>query len=182
MTELKALGLVEMDRDGRDADNSEKEIRLKPEFGWFLSDEFLQLRHTPDDALQQLQMKEKILLSTQNSGVSESSGEYDQQSQLKEKLPPTIEKCQYNPKEAEDLLKEKCPHSSPYHDSGIEQDIKLLKEKYPIRHVNNNNINNDSVKERLPCSLQTSENIGVRGNFLSAIMIRNRYSGLDTKH
>ncbi len=165
MTELKALGLVEMDRDGRDADNSEKEIRLKPEFGWFLSDEFLQLRHTPDDALQQLQMKEKILLSTQNSGVSESSGEYDQRSQLKEKLPPTIEKCQYNPEESDDLLKEKHPHSSTNYNSSREQDKQLLKEKYPIRHVNNNNINNDSVKETVPCSDQTSENMRARGEF-----------------
>ena len=37
MTELKALGLVEMNSDGND--NSEKKIELKQEFSWFLSGE-----------------------------------------------------------------------------------------------------------------------------------------------
>jgi len=118
MTELKALGLVDMDGDRGEADNSEKDIRLKPEFSWFLSDEFLQLRHTPHDGRQQSQLKENLPLSNQNSGVSESS-----------------------------------------------VDTQMLKEKYPIRHVNNNNIINDPVKETLPCSDQTSENMRGRGEF-----------------
>jgi hypothetical protein len=166
MTELKALGLVEMDRDrAGDPDNSEKEIVLKPEFDWFLSEEFLQLRYNSDDGRQQSQLKEKLLLSNQNLGGSESRGEFNQQSQLKENLPLTIEKCQYDPEESDDLLKEKYHHSSPNHNSTLDQDKQMLKEKYPIRHVNNNNIINDSVRETLPCSDQTTENVGVRGNF-----------------
>jgi hypothetical protein len=151
MTELKALGLVDMDMDKGDADNSEKKIVLKPEFDWFLSEEFLVLRY----GREQSQLKEKYPRSGQNSGGSESREEYDHQSQLKEKLPVTIEKCQYNPKESD--LKENLSHSSPNHNPALDQDKQMLKEKYPIRHVNNNNIINDPVKETLPCSDQTTE-------------------------
>jgi hypothetical protein len=62
-------------------------------------------------------------------------------------------------------IQDKYPHSGTNYNSGREHDKEELKEKYPIRHVNNNNIINDSVKETLPCSDQTTENIGVRGNF-----------------
>jgi hypothetical protein len=44
MTELKATGLVTMYDVNPDEYNSEKEICLKPEFEWFLSDKFAELR------------------------------------------------------------------------------------------------------------------------------------------
>lgn len=44
MTELKATGLVTMDDVNPGEYNSEKKICLKPEFSWFLSDEFAELR------------------------------------------------------------------------------------------------------------------------------------------
>jgi hypothetical protein len=44
MTELKATGLVTMYDTEPEVYNSEKEIRLKPEFDWFLSDEFKALK------------------------------------------------------------------------------------------------------------------------------------------
>jgi HTH domain len=43
MTELKALGLVDMKKES-DATNSEYQITLDAEFDWFLTKEFLQLR------------------------------------------------------------------------------------------------------------------------------------------
>jgi predicted transcriptional regulator len=47
MTELSALGLV--DSAGlREKANSEKKITLKPEFSWFLSEEFQKLREVFD--------------------------------------------------------------------------------------------------------------------------------------
>jgi hypothetical protein len=44
MTELKATGLVDMNDENPGEYNSEKEISLKPEFEWFLSDKFKELR------------------------------------------------------------------------------------------------------------------------------------------
>jgi hypothetical protein len=44
MTELKATGLVYMHDSDPGEYNSEKEIHLKPEFEWFLSDKFAELR------------------------------------------------------------------------------------------------------------------------------------------
>ena len=43
MTELKALGLVDMTKES-EANNSEYQITLDPKFDWFLTKEFLQLR------------------------------------------------------------------------------------------------------------------------------------------
>jgi hypothetical protein len=43
MTELKALGLVDSEPVG-ESDNSPKQITLKPDFDWFLDNEFKQLR------------------------------------------------------------------------------------------------------------------------------------------
>ncbi len=44
MTELKAAGLVDMHDVNPKEYNSEKEICLKPEFEWFLSEKFRELR------------------------------------------------------------------------------------------------------------------------------------------
>jgi hypothetical protein len=78
MTELKATGLVDMYDVNPNEYNSEKEIHLKPEFGWFLSDKFSELRGlkekrppradaevsyhypTPND------LNEKLVLSSEN--------------------------------------------------------------------------------------------------------------------
>ena len=71
MTELKALGLVEMNSNGYD--NSEKKIELKQEFNWFLSDEFLKLGYSTDGLPQQL-LKEKLPLGSNNfQGLKEKS-------------------------------------------------------------------------------------------------------------
>jgi hypothetical protein len=44
MTELKVLGLVNMEQGSGDHDNSPLSIKLKDKFKWFLSDEFKRLR------------------------------------------------------------------------------------------------------------------------------------------
>lgn len=44
MTELKALGLVDLEQESYEYDNSPKSIKLKDAFKWFLSDEFKRLR------------------------------------------------------------------------------------------------------------------------------------------
>lgn len=44
MTELKVLGLVNMKKEDEEIPNSILSIRLKKEFEWFLSDEFIRLR------------------------------------------------------------------------------------------------------------------------------------------
>ncbi len=45
MTELKVLGLVDMEQESDDHDNSPKSIKLKDKFKWFLSEDFRRLRN-----------------------------------------------------------------------------------------------------------------------------------------
>jgi hypothetical protein len=61
MTELKATGLVTMHDVNPGEYNSEKEIHLKPEFEWFLSDKFKELREG--------RLKEKYPLSNTSTNT-----------------------------------------------------------------------------------------------------------------
>jgi HTH domain len=87
MTELKALGLVDMEKES-ETTNSEYQISLDPKFDWFLTKEFLQLREgfVPSDNSEYLnkskenmttavekQHEEKIPLISQENDDSDST-------------------------------------------------------------------------------------------------------------
>jgi len=95
MTELKALGLVDMKKES-DATNSEYQITLDPEFDWFLTKEFLQLREgfVPSD-------NSEFLNKSKNATETVVDNEHE------EKIPSTSEQIS----EAKDLLEEKIPPS-----------------------------------------------------------------------
>jgi hypothetical protein len=105
MTELNALGLV----DGiglAEKSNTEKKIKLKNEFSWFLSEEFQRLRESFDYVQEEQQQRpgeeqpeheEKNPLSSQKNedviSTEEVTDEHEEheenESELEEKIPPT---------------------------------------------------------------------------------------------
>ena len=82
MAEFKGLGIVNMEEDEQtDApnyDNSEKSMGLKPEFSWFLSEEFRNLREGFE-----------LDLDHYSSNKSRASSEMQGEDELKEKNPPS---------------------------------------------------------------------------------------------
>jgi hypothetical protein len=72
MSELKVLGLVDSNDNSTEDSNSIKQISLKKEFEWFLSEEFKKLREefkTTDDSesVNEKGVKEKLPLSSQEN-------------------------------------------------------------------------------------------------------------------
>jgi hypothetical protein len=60
MTEFKAIGLVDEEYSGS---SHELSMKLKPEFNWFLGEEFNQVRHRFDPADYRKYLKEKDITS-----------------------------------------------------------------------------------------------------------------------
>lgn len=121
MTELHALGLV----DGTgltEKSNTEKKIKLKDEFSWFLSEEFQMLRKSFDSEEEQQQRQEA-------------------ETELEEKDPITSQKNE-DVKEAEEAadesgeLEEKSSHTSTNLASDNQQ-LEELEEKVPLTTDNN---------------------------------------------
>jgi len=74
MTELKALGLVDMKKES-DATNSEFQITLDPKFDWFLTKEFLQLMEgfVPSDNSEYLNKSKKGTTAAVENGYEEKN-------------------------------------------------------------------------------------------------------------
>lgn len=74
MTELKVLGLVDLEKESENDDNSPRTITLKKEFDWFLSNEFKNLRQgfIPEE----FECKEKIPPSEPEKFIEESEDKF----------------------------------------------------------------------------------------------------------
>jgi hypothetical protein len=143
MVELNALGLVDMPSIG-DKPNTEKQIIIKSEFGWFLSEEFTQLREAfvPEDnsdvqyKQETKQLEEKIPLSSQENNDSDSIVVKDNdgimERKLEENLPLTnANLIPFNQQQ----LEEKSTLTTSNYDSGKhEEKITNITQK-----INNNN-------------------------------------------
>jgi hypothetical protein len=176
MTELKALGLVDMTKES-EANNSEYQITLDPKFDWFLTKEFLQLREgfIPSDNSEYLnkgngktttdiekELEEKYPSS--NDQISDVKG------QLEEKIPLssqenndsdsiTVVKNNDGIMEKEELEEKNTLTSTNYDPCKLEEKIINITQKINSGSSEDNNIQQQIEKEN-------SEVIG--GNFSSS--------------
>ena len=121
MTQLNALGLA-YSTGLMDKPNAQKKIVLKPEFSWFLSEEFQRLRERFDSEEEQQQqprqqeaeteLEEKGTLSTQknqNTITDELHDETVAWEKLEEKCPPTSTNLAFDDNQQFEEHEEKIP-------------------------------------------------------------------------
>ena len=158
MTELSALGLVEVTGITGKA-NSEKKITLKPEFSWFLSEEF-----------------QKLSESFDSDGDIQHPPKQEAETELEEKDPLTNQKNEnvdsiIASEEVRDDIAE-LEEKSPPTNTNLASKIQQLEEKNPISE-------SERYEEKIP--LASDDNSSLPNNNNSDLNDNNSNAGLEPK-